>query len=422
MHWLTCQKNPVFKDATRPANRGYRERVLRNGVESYTTMIVNADLHIHSPYAIAVSRSMTPEHLVAACTKKGIAVLGSGDALHPLWQQAWRRFLINDAGIVIVPTAEVEDQSRVHHLIIAEDFSVFDDLREQFFAHSRSLNSVGRPHVYLFGEAIARIVHDAGALIGPAHAFTPWTAMYAFFDSVSACYGTEPIDFLELGLSADSTYGAGIPDLYKIPFLTNSDAHSPAPEKFAREFNRLEVASLTARSVLDAVQGGRITMNAGFFPEEGKYNRTACVRCFTQYPVEDAKTYQWRCPADGGQIKKGVYDRAMELSRGEIRPRPPYLHIVPLGLIIRTVENTSSPYTKKCKKLYDSFIDLFGSEIEVLINAPIPDICSVHPKVADAIDALRNGRVTLHPGGGGRYGTFSFSSGSGTGEKSLLTT
>ncbi|OPY37644.1 MAG: hypothetical protein A4E35_01233 [Methanoregula sp. PtaU1.Bin051] len=371
-------------------------------------MLVNADLHIHSPYAIAVSRSMTPEHLIPACKTKGISVLGTGDALHPVWQQAWKPYLANDAGIVVVPTTEVEDQSRVHHLIIAEDFSVFDELRDRFSKSSRSLGSVGRPHIYLPGETIARIAHDSGALIGPAHAFTPWTAMYAYFDSVSSCYGSEPIDFLELGLSADSSYGAGIPDLYSIPFLTNSDAHSPAPEKFAREFNRLDVSALSVRSVLDAVKKGRIVMNAGFFPEEGKYNRTACSRCFIQYTLEEAKKNQWRCPADGGQIKKGVADRAKELSTGELRPRPPYLHIVPLGQIIQTVEKTSSPYTKKCRRIYAAFIGAFGNEIEVLVNAPVIEVSSIHLKVGEAIGALRAGRVALHPGGGGKYGSFSY--------------
>jgi uncharacterized protein (TIGR00375 family) len=370
-------------------------------------MLANADLHIHSPYAIAVSRSMTPEHLIPACVTKGISVLGTGDALHPAWQQAWRPFLVNDAGIVVVPTAEVEDQSRVHHLILAGDFSVFDEIRERFSAHSRSLVSVGRPHVYLSGEAIAQIVHETGGLIGPAHAFTPWTAMYAYFDSVGACYGSEPIDFLELGLSADSGYGAGIPELYNTPFLTNSDAHSPAPEKFAREFSRLELSSMTVRAVLDAVHSGRIAMNAGFFPEEGKYNRTACVHCFAQYTLKDAVRHAWRCPEDGGIIKKGVYDRARELSTGDSRPRPPYLHMVPLGQIIRTVEGVSSPNTKKCRAVYDRFIAALGNEIEVLTSTPVAEIREIHPGIADAIDALRSGRVTLHPGGGGKYGTSS---------------
>ena len=149
-------------------------------------------------------------------------------------------------------------------------------------------------------------------------------------------------------------------------------------------------------------------MNAGFFPEEGKYNRTACVRCFTQYSYDEAVQQGWRCPVDGGIIKKGVSDRARELSLGEIRPRPPYLHIVPLGQIIQTVEGTSSPFTKKCRSVYDALIATFGNEIDILINAPVSGISEIHPGVAAAIDALRQNHVTLHPGGGGKFGTFSY--------------
>jgi uncharacterized protein (TIGR00375 family) len=232
--------------------------------------------------------------------------------------------------------------------------------------------------------------------------------MYAYFGSVAACYGNEKIDFLELGLSADSSYGAAIPDLYDVPFLTNSDAHSPYPDKLGREFTRLRVDHHTARDVLESIKKGAIAMNAGFFPEEGKYNRTACTRCFTQYPLEEAISHAWRCPEDGGIIKKGVYDRAKELSGGgNPRSRPPYVHVLPLAQIIQTMEKASSPNTKKCKAIYTSFIATFGNEITVLLDAPVADIRAIHPKVADAISALRSGTVTLHPGGGGKYGTFS---------------
>jgi len=371
-------------------------------------MLTNADLHIHSPYSMAVSGAMRPENLLAACAIKGIRVLGTGDALHPAWQKEWEPFLANDKGICVVPTGEVEDEHRVHHLILAEDPGQFSQLREFLAPHSKSIRTNGRPHVYLSGKAIVEYAHEAGALIGPAHAFTPWTALFAYHDSVAACYGSEPIDFLELGLSADSSYGAGIPDLAGVPFLSNSDAHSPQPEKIGREFNRLRlVGNVSVKNVLDSIRKGGIEANAGFFPEEGKYNRTACVRCFTQYSLEQAEEHRWRCPADGGQIKKGVYDRARELSTGPAAPRPPYLHIVPLGQIIQTVEGVSSPHTKKCRAIYDAFIAAFGNEIDVLLSAPVPEIQTVHPKVADAVAALRENRVLLHPGGGGKYGTFS---------------
>ncbi|MFA5220879.1 MAG: endonuclease Q family protein [Methanoregula sp.] len=371
-------------------------------------MLANADLHIHSPFSIAVSRNMRPDTLLAACATKGLQVLGSGDALQPAWSKSWEPFLENDAGVVIVPTGEVEDKRRVHHLILAGDFAQFDALRELLVPYSRSIRTNGRPHVMLSGEEIAVMAHEVGAMIGPAHAFTPWTAMYAYHASVGDCYGSEPIDFLELGLSADSSYGAGIRELHGVPFLSNSDAHSPQPEKLGREFNQIRLEHVTVRGVLDSIRNGSITMNAGFFPEEGKYNRTACVRCFTQYSLEQATRHAWRCPADGGIIKKGVFDRAKELSTGAPQPRPPYLHIVPLGQIIQTVEGVSSPCTKKCKRVYDSLIATFGNEIDVLIHVPIHEIRAVHSGVADALDALRSNRVILHPGGGGKFGTFSY--------------
>jgi uncharacterized protein (TIGR00375 family) len=374
----------------------------------YVTMLNTADLHIHSPYSIAVSRFMQPEQLIKGCVTKGIQVLGTGDALQPDWQNGWKPFLQNDAGIVIVPQGEIEDIKRVHHVILAEDLAQFDQLRDLLKGTCKSFATSGRPHVYLSGEEIANAAHDVGALVGPAHAFTPWTAMYAYFDSVPACYGSARIDFLELGLSADSSYGAAIPDLYGIPFLTNSDAHSPYPDKLGREFNRLRIANPTAKDVIAAIKAGAVEMNAGFFPEEGKYNRTACTRCYTQYSLEEATGHQWRCPADGGIIKKGVSDRAKELSGGgDARSRPPYVHVLPLAQIIQTMEGASSPKTKKCRAVYSSFISTFGNEIAVLIDIPVSEIRTIHPKVADAIGALRDGTVTLHPGGGGKYGTFS---------------
>ncbi|MDD1688874.1 MAG: endonuclease Q family protein [Methanoregula sp.] len=371
-------------------------------------MLVNADLHIHSPFSMAVSGAMLPENLLAACVTKGIDVLGTGDALHPVWQKSWEPYLVNESGVTIIPTGEVEDEDRVHHLILAEELAQFDQIREAFEGKCKSFETSGRPYIHMSGNAIATAVHDAGGMIGPAHAFTPWRAIFAYFDHVGDCYGSEPIDFLELGLSADSSYGAAITDLTELPFLSNSDAHSPLPEKIGREFNCLRIKKHAVKSVLESLKSGAIDMNAGFFPEEGKYNRTACVRCFTQYSLEQAVQNSWRCPADGGLIKKGVFDRARELSAGGTPgKRPPYLHIIPLGQIIQTVERASSPHTKRCQKIYDSFTSTFGNEINVLVNSPVAEIRGVHSGVAVAIDRLRTGRVILHPGGGGKYGTFS---------------
>jgi PHP family Zn ribbon phosphoesterase len=89
------------------------------------------------------------------------------------------------------------------------------------------------PHVRLDGATIAGHVHRFGGLIGPAHAFTPWTAMYAYHDSLEDCYGdlAPYVPFVELGLSADTNYADRIAELKDLTFLTNSDAHAPNPQR-----------------------------------------------------------------------------------------------------------------------------------------------------------------------------------------------
>ncbi|MDO5846334.1 MAG: PHP-associated domain-containing protein, partial [Methanocorpusculum sp.] len=226
-------------------------------------MELNADLHIHSRFAMATSPDMTPENILAGCRQKGISAVATGDALHPVWREMWKPFL--DAGdVVAVPETEVEDERRVHHLILMESMEQFADLQERLTKYCSHLTTAGRPHLYASGEVIASEVHRLGGLIGPAHAFTPWTSLFAAYEKPSDCYGEEGFDFCELGLSADSSYGAGIAEFEHTPFLTNSDAHSHYPTKLGREFTRLDVRGTKPADVLRAVAEGSITLNAGF--------------------------------------------------------------------------------------------------------------------------------------------------------------
>jgi len=49
-------------------------------------MAFYADLHLHSPFSMAVSKEMSPVSLLEAARVKGIDILGTGDALHPAWR------------------------------------------------------------------------------------------------------------------------------------------------------------------------------------------------------------------------------------------------------------------------------------------------------------------------------------------------
>ncbi|WP_292391293.1 TIGR00375 family protein [Methanosarcina sp. UBA5] len=381
-------------------------------------MKVNTDLHLHSKYSMASSRKMELPTIAREASKKGMELIGTADCTHPKWLEEIKRVSVSNEEIHIdeiyfIPTTEIEDIKRVHHLLILPSISKAEELAERI-APFGNLEADGRPSVRLDGSEIAEIAKDLGALIGPCHAFTPWTALYGYHDSLKSCYGdmTDYISFLELGLSADSDYADRIENLHRLTFLSNSDAHSPSTNKLAREFTQFDVPELTFDGLKKAIlrqQGYKATLNVGFFPEEGKYNRSACIKCFTQYPLPEAVENKWRCPICGGVIKKGVFDRVNELAdfKEPEHPdyRPPYLHLIPLAEIIQMALGHASVQTKGVQTAWNKLIERFGNEVKALIYSEPEDLKVVgDDRIVNAILAFRKGDVIIHPGGGGQYG------------------
>lgn len=378
-------------------------------------MQVNTDLHIHSKYSMATSEKMDLPTLAVESRKKGIQLVATGDCLHPKWLDEIKNlkeengiFKFNDTNFVL--TVEVEDINQVHHLLIVPSISKAEELHESMKPKSTNMDSDGRPNVRLDGVEIAEVAVSAGALIGPAHAFTPWTAMYAYHNSLRDCYGdmAEHIYFIELGLSADTSYADRIAELRCLTFLSNSDAHSPYVNKLAREFNRFEMNDISFDELKMAIireNGRKPVLNVGLPPEEGKYNESACIRCYKHYTLRESIIKSWECPC-GGVIKKGVKDRVNELASYD-KPkhpphRPPYLHLIPLSEIIATALGVGTN-TKGVQSVWNRLIERYGSEVAVLVDADIKD-SGIDERVIKAVTAFREGKVKVHPGGGGRYG------------------
>ena len=378
-------------------------------------MLVNADLHIHSKYSMATSPKMDLPTLAAESGKKGIQLVATGDCLHPKWLAEIKKlkeengvFILGDAHFVL--TTEVEDMNQVHHLLIVPSVSKAEELHEFMRSKSNNIDSDGRPNVRLDGAQIAQAATDAGALIGPAHAFTPWTAMYAYHSSLKDCYGdmADRIYLIELGLSADTSYADRISELSCLTFLTNSDAHSPYVNKLAREFNRFEMNDISFEELSMAIirrKGRRPVLNVGIPPEEGKYNESACIRCFKHYTLRESMIKSWKCSC-GGTIKKGVKDRVNELASFDVphhpSHRPPYIRLIPLSEIIAMALGIGAN-TRGVQKIWDDLIRAYGSEVAVLVDADIRG-SGTDARVIGAIMAFREGKVKVIPGGGGQYG------------------
>ncbi|MEW6593045.1 MAG: TIGR00375 family protein [Candidatus Hadarchaeota archaeon] len=383
----------------------------------------DADLHIHSRYSGATSARMNLETIAQQAKLKGLAIVGTGDVFHPKWMDEIKAeleevssgtFSHRRHGTRFLLTVEVEDKNRVHHLILLPSLESAAGLREKMTKHSPDIDSDGRANVGLAAPEIVDLARAHDCLVGPSHAFTPWTSMYKEFNSVRDCYGERAgdIKFLELGLSADTDMADRIAELADFTFISCSDAHSPWPDKLGREFNRLKLAEPTYPEVIKALKredGRHISLNVGFDPKLGKYHRTACYRCFKQFELEQALKLNWRCDACGGWLKKGVFDRINELADypepKHPTHRPKYLKIAPLSEVVALALGGQDPHSPEIQQVWQKLVTRFKNEISVLIDVPVEALTeAAGPRVATVIKAFRGGNLRVVAGGGGKYG------------------
>ncbi len=384
---------------------------------------VNADLHFHSKYASGVSERMTPEIIAENAPLKGIQLLSSADILHEGWQKIIRAELkptqdeaIFEAGngTKFILGTEVCSADRVHHLILFPSFSKVAEVKEKFRNYSTDLDKDGRPRLRLSAEQIAEVCTEAGCLIGFAHAFTPYFGLLARFNSYKQAYGLQwkNILFMELGLSADTNMADRISELHDLTFTSNSDAHSPWPNKLGREFNVFEIGEISfeeIKKVFERRGGRRSVLNVKFNPLEGKYHKTRCRGCLIYFEPKTAEKLNWKCPKCRDQIKKGVdYRIGVELAdlpAGQHpEHRPNCVHTIPLSEIIALSAGVKNAWSEKVQAEWRKFIDKFGPEINSLISVPIAELESVNKDAAEFIKYFREGKIQYVPGGAGVYG------------------
>ena len=105
--------------------------------------------------------------------------------------------------------------------------------------------------------------------------------------------------------------------------------------------------------------------------------------------------------------KKGVKDRIGDIAKWN-EPhhpefRPQYTHILPLAEIISLVHGKGIT-TVYVQKIWKELVQKFGSEIQVLIYAPLDEIARTESKLAEVIKSFRKNTLNIQPGSGGHYG------------------
>ncbi len=387
-----------------------------------------ADLHVHigrsengKPIKITAARSLNFANIAKECyDKKGIQVVGIIDCASPYVIEDIEKFLKNgeayeiaDGGIIYkdkvciilgseIETSEVNENGKTGS---AHNLCYFPHL-EDIKAFSREMSgyisniTLSSQRACISAYRLIDIVEKYNGILIPAHAFTPHKSFYGNCTSRLERIFKEKFNkvfALELGLSADTELADHISELETRTFITNSDAHSLP--KIAREYNKMLLGDISFKELLKALkneEGRKVVANYGMDPKLGKYHRTYCETCEKQLEGEPPIT---ECPfCHGDNITMGVLDRIITIADKKEskspKNRPPYIYQVPLtfvpGLGNKTIEKLLSN---------------FGNEMNILHKLSEDDLeAVVGEKIANTIISAREGKVSIHSGGGGVYG------------------
>lgn len=380
-----------------------------------------ADMHIHigrdqnqKPVKITGAKNLTLTNiLVEASRNKGIDLIGVIDCQAPAVIDEIKQ-LIAEGRAMELPDGGIQFEKVT--LLLGSEIEVYDPAASgpiHVLCFLPDLDSIGffsnwlasrMKNIHLssqrfYGTAIElqKQVKEAGGLFIPAHIFTPFKSLYGKGVKRSLTEILDPnlIDAVELGLSSDTWMADQISELKEYTFLTNSDAHSLP--KIAREYQEIKMEQPSFKEFERAIYrvGERkIVRNYGMNPKLGKYHTTVCQHCFTPVPYTFTS-----CHACGSnKIVHGVFDRIMELrdneDNHEENNRPPYYYQVPLEYL-----------PKLGPKTYGKLLDRFGTEMHIIHQATFDQLIEIIPKsLAQSIIDMREGKLSIRAGGGGKYG------------------
>ncbi|HDD05001.1 MAG TPA: DNA helicase UvrD [Candidatus Aenigmarchaeota archaeon] len=388
-------------------------------------MIYLADLHIHSKYSRATSRLMDLKHLATYAKMKGLHLLGTGDFTHPKWleelscmEEQEGIYIYDDMNFLVTgEVSTVYEQGgklrRVHHLILLPSLESAELVSDAISKHA-NLEADGRPTLPISSPELVETILslEPKALVIPAHAWTPWFGVLGSksgFDSLRECYQdqTRHIYGLETGLSSDPAMNWRLSELDGLTLISNSDSHSPYPWRIGREANAFDLRKLSYEEVYKAIRYNRLAFTIEVDPSYGKYHWDGHRNCGVRLEPKEAMRLGNICPVCGRPLTLGVLHRVEELAD---RPEGfvpegarPFKSLLPLHELISSVYHRPVS-SQSVWNLYHKFVNKFGNEYEVLLNADTQELKEVDRRVADIIGRMREGRLEVKPGYDGVYG------------------
>lgn len=393
-------------------------------------MRIIADLHIHSKYSRATSKSMDIKNLAIQAKIKGLDVLGTGDFTHPKWFKELKEkltkvddiYVYND--VYFIPSVEIssiykQDKKirKIHNVILTPSLEIAEQITDELKKYGRT-DYDGRPIFnipsYELVEIVMKISKDN--FIFPAHIWTPWFSLFGSnsgFDNIKECYKDQLkyIYALETGLSSDPEMNWRISALDKFTLISNSDSHSPWPSRIGREANVFDLKSPSYFEIINAIKSKdskKFLYTIEVEPAYGKYHFDGHRECKVVMEPKQAILNRNICPKCKKPLTLGVLHRVEQLAdrpKGFVPKNAiPFKKIIPLQEIIALVYSLNLN-SKKVIEVYKKLINSFGSEFNILLDVSERDLSSVVDlKLAKAIILNRNGMINVDPGYDGVYG------------------
>lgn len=387
--------------------------------------MIIADLHIHSGFSRACSKSINIENLEKYARIKGVNLLGTGDAQHPKWNKILKKELREDGtGILRSKTdfpfllsTEISlmykqngKGRKIHYVILAKDFDTVDQIQAELLKIGR-IDYDGRP---IFGmsspEFIEKIMSISKDIeIIPAHVWTPYFGMFGSksgFNSIKEACGdqTKHIHSIETGLSSDPTMNWMISELDKYSILSFSDSHSYWPWRIGREATVFD-GKMTYKNIIDSIRYNKINSTIEVDPSYGKYHFDGHDKCNVSFdPTKSSVTV---CPKCGKSLTLGVMRRVIELANRKYGHKPKigkdFHKIIPLHEVLSFAlakgMNTKAVWSEYNKLTQNN------NEFSILLNMDKKDISQISgDKIADFILKNRRQNLEIFAGFDGRYG------------------
>ncbi len=410
--------------------------------------LFKADLHIHSRYSRATSKGLNPRLLAVWARIKGLDVLGTGDFTHPGWLEELEQELTLDSrsGLYTLKQQPRLDREvdwlsgftitgktlfmlqgeissiykrggkvrKVHNLVYMPSLEKARQFNARL-AKVGNLASDGRPILGLDSRDLLEMVleTDPLAFLIPAHIWTPWFSLFGSksgFDSMEECFGdlSRHIFALETGLSSDPEMNWCISALDRYRLVSNSDAHSA--EKLGREAN-IFTGDVSYEGIFRALRGEalghKFLGTIEFFPEEGKYHLDGHRKCGVVLEPQESLARRNICPICGKALTLGVLHRVLSLADRDTPVQPPgqpgFTSLAPLTDLVSEIVDAGAG-TKKVREFYAKCITRLGSELDILLDAPLEDLARVSPLLAEGVSRMRRGEVLRTPGYDGEFG------------------